>query len=377
MQTQRHHKKRLVSFCCLSYNHELYIDYCLNSIIQQKYSNIEIIILDDGSQDKSAEKLKAYARIYSSIPIKIFLQKNTGNIAKNFNTLLNHACGEYVTFISMDDYVEKDCISSKIEFLESNQNMSFVANKLNNRVDQNNKCIFANESCVDWSRETCYNTKDLLEIEFKYIGAFYIQGALFRRNLIDKVGGFDADLLGDDIILRTKILLYMIKNPNLEFKLLNQSAVNYRLHDKNISKNLFRQILVVKEWKDRYFAESLYPRVFLEWLSCAIKEYRSNYKLKEYAKLIEILNDASIGLDKDFKEQYLNSLLKVQSYKQKRYILPFIFEVCYKKTNTCKSLGLIIIGIKALEFINFMHEPNINSIKQVRCFNMTLFSSKK
>ena len=49
--------KKLISFCCLSYNHENYIEQCIRSIWNQNYKNIEILALDDGSKDNSVSIL--------------------------------------------------------------------------------------------------------------------------------------------------------------------------------------------------------------------------------------------------------------------------------------------------------------------------------
>lgn len=302
------YRKGVVSFCCLSYKHGEFLKYCLDSILNQDYKNIEVIAMDDGSPDNSGEILCDYAS-KSPFPIEVILQNNTGNIAKNFNTLLSKASGEFVSFIAMDDFLEKDAIISKINFFEQDNNMVFVANKLNNKVDEKNKLVNNAESPINWSKEVCENAKDLLEIEFNNLSAFYIQGGVFKKKIVDEVGGFDDDQLGDDIILRTKILLLMVKNQDLKFILLNSVAVNYRMHDTNIHKNAFRQVGIVKGWKDSYFPKRKFPKIFYKWISGAINQVLIERDLLRYAHLIQILNQALSMEDLDTREKSIKWLI--------------------------------------------------------------------
>ena len=81
-------EKKLVSICLASYNHEKYIDECLNSLLQQSYSNIEVLISDDCSSDNSFKKIKNFFfKNKGRLKIKIFRQNKNIGISKNFNFL--------------------------------------------------------------------------------------------------------------------------------------------------------------------------------------------------------------------------------------------------------------------------------------------------
>lgn len=84
------------------YNVEDYIEKCLESIKNQTYKDYEVIIVNDGSKDKSIEKAKKY-------PYKIINQKNMGLSAAR-NTGIKHATGDYLIFLDSDDYIEKDLL---------------------------------------------------------------------------------------------------------------------------------------------------------------------------------------------------------------------------------------------------------------------------
>ena len=87
------------------YNVEKFLAQCLESLVQQTYKNLEIIIVDDGSPDNSFRVYNKYAK--SDSRIKIVKQKNSGvSVARN--TGLSVAAGKYVHFIDSDDYIDID-----------------------------------------------------------------------------------------------------------------------------------------------------------------------------------------------------------------------------------------------------------------------------
>ncbi len=92
----------LVSIIIPIYNLEDYIENCLNSVVKQTYRELEILCIDDGSTDKSAEKIKAFAERDSRV--KYLYQENAGVSAAR-NKGLDEATGEYVMFVDGDDYI--------------------------------------------------------------------------------------------------------------------------------------------------------------------------------------------------------------------------------------------------------------------------------
>lgn len=102
----------LVSIIVPVYNVEAYLERCLDSIINQSYINIELIIVDDGSTDRSPEIIKKYTD--SAI---IISQKNKG-LASARNSGLKQAHGEYICFVDSDDYLFEDAISTLVYNIE-------------------------------------------------------------------------------------------------------------------------------------------------------------------------------------------------------------------------------------------------------------------
>lgn len=89
------------------YNAEKYLVNCIESIIKQRYNNIEIILVDDGSTDKSGGICDEYAEKYDCI--KVFHQKNTGQFIAR-QRCLSYSTGDYCIFIDADDYWEPDLL---------------------------------------------------------------------------------------------------------------------------------------------------------------------------------------------------------------------------------------------------------------------------
>lgn len=108
----------LVSVICMSYNHENYVVQSLNSVLNQTYKNIQLIITDDASTDDSRRVINDWLENHSDI-IFIYNNSNSGN-TKTFNKALKFAKGEYIIDLAADDILLKDCIEKQLStFLNS------------------------------------------------------------------------------------------------------------------------------------------------------------------------------------------------------------------------------------------------------------------
>src|SRR6056300_1318363 len=91
--------KKMFSICLATYNHEKYVITCLQSIINQSYSNIELLISDDCSNDRTFKILSLFLKKKKiKFDIKIFNQKKRLGISKNYNFLYSKAKGDYIIF---------------------------------------------------------------------------------------------------------------------------------------------------------------------------------------------------------------------------------------------------------------------------------------
>lgn len=110
-------ESKLVSVIIPVYNCDKYLEKCLCSVISQSYKNIEVIVINDGSTDKSGDIIKEYADNVSKI--LMIEQKNQGVSAAR-NKGIERAGGEYLLFLDGDDYIGEDYIGSLVEAAEDN-----------------------------------------------------------------------------------------------------------------------------------------------------------------------------------------------------------------------------------------------------------------
>ena len=94
---------KLISVIVPVYNIEKYLRRSINSIINQTYSNLEIILVDDGSTDESGKICDEYANIDSRIKV---IHKKNGGQASAINLGLDIAKGDYIGFSDRDDYIK-------------------------------------------------------------------------------------------------------------------------------------------------------------------------------------------------------------------------------------------------------------------------------
>lgn len=126
------------------YNVEKYIDRCLKSIVNQSYSDYEIIVINDGSEDNSIEIAKKY-------PIKLINQKNSGLSAAR-NAGIKKATGKYLIFIDSDDFIEKDLLKNISKSLENSPDLiRFQAQTIdeNNNIKKFPEKSFSNKTGVE------------------------------------------------------------------------------------------------------------------------------------------------------------------------------------------------------------------------------------
>lgn len=120
-------EKPLVSIITACYNEEKYIGELLESILNQSYCSIEMICVDDGSEDNTANIIKSYIDIFEKNNKRLYYyyQENQGQAAAT-NNALKLINGKYLAWIDGDDYLFPDAIEKKVEFLENNKEYGMV-----------------------------------------------------------------------------------------------------------------------------------------------------------------------------------------------------------------------------------------------------------
>ena len=104
-----------VSVIIPAYNNETYIEKCLQSVTEQSYENLEILVINDGSSDQTEELIREAQQ--QDKRIQLFTQKNSG-VSVSRNRGIDAATGTYLTFVDADDYIGKDYIRDLMNLAE-------------------------------------------------------------------------------------------------------------------------------------------------------------------------------------------------------------------------------------------------------------------
>lgn len=97
------------------YMSELYLEKCLDSIVQQTYQNLEIILINDGSTDGSAAICQRYQN--QDERVKVYHKRN-GGVSSSRNRALEVVTGDYIVFVDNDDWLELDHIQNLYDLLK-------------------------------------------------------------------------------------------------------------------------------------------------------------------------------------------------------------------------------------------------------------------
>jgi len=124
-------ENRLISIITASYNYEDYIKETIESVINQTYTNWEMIIVDDGSKDNSVEVIKSYCEKDSRI--KLF--QHEGGINKGLEETvklgISKAQSEWISFLESDDTIVPDYLEKKIKVMNEHPEVKFIFNDVN------------------------------------------------------------------------------------------------------------------------------------------------------------------------------------------------------------------------------------------------------
>lgn len=104
----------VVSVICICFNHEAFVEYAINSVLNQTYKNIELIVVDNGSSDNSYTIIQEI--IQKNPAIKFLRFSETVSNTKAFNTAFKQSLGTYLIDLSADDVLLEDCIENQVDF---------------------------------------------------------------------------------------------------------------------------------------------------------------------------------------------------------------------------------------------------------------------
>ncbi|MDD3597278.1 MAG: glycosyltransferase [Sulfuricurvum sp.] len=253
----------MVSIIIPSYNHEKYIQRCIDSVLNQTYSDWELIIIDDGSSDSSNELIG----LYTDTRIKHVMQEN-GGAHNAINRGLSLAQGEYLTILNSDDEYHAQRLEKCIRYFSVNADIDLISTWID-VVDAESRKLGTKQAWHNmepWEiknkQKTFASTEDyaLNALMSNFVST--TSNMIFKRSVYEKVGGmrnlrFTHDW---DFLLRVCSDHHCYN--------LSEPLLNYRIHNTNtISSNrkwmLFEICWIIAANIDR-FSKMLLPSLKAE-----------------------------------------------------------------------------------------------------------------
>lgn len=190
--------KKKVSIILPVFNVEEYLKKCLESILNQTYTNIEIIIINDGSTDRSYEICKKYASIDDRV---VLLNKKNEGLALARKDGFEKSTGDYILFVDSDDYINKDFIEHAINILK-NKSIDIILPQIIYKYSINEERFITklNENKIyhiDEVLKMLIINKDLKD---------FVWGKIFKRELIESKY-FGESRIFEDIDFTHRVIL--------------------------------------------------------------------------------------------------------------------------------------------------------------------------
>lgn len=227
----------LVSIIVPVYNAEKFLDRCIESILTQSYKNIEVILVNDGSTDKSSEICDFYSS--SDKRIKVIHQNNLGpSVARNKG--INNANGKYIQFVDSDDYIEYNMTELLVNEMRKNIDLVLCGYR-NVYKDDKGKLIIKNSNTYKNNNISKNAFLNMFGKLFKDYYINYIWNKLYITDIIRKNNiYFDSKIgWGEDLIFNLSYFNHCNKFSIIENLLYNYVQYNYDSITSNFNEKLY------------------------------------------------------------------------------------------------------------------------------------------
>ena len=290
--------KEKVSIVIPCYNGEKFIDKCFTALLNQTYKNLEIIVVDDGSKDKTAKILRSYLSRFKKRGMELIIKKSGksgGGPSHAFQVGLKAVTGEYLYWQDIDDYVEKDTIENLLQTLKEHKDCQVARGACNYRTREDVDTIIECRRSTNPTNKDVFNNLFYEEDEICFVGIYMVRMKHFdernpNRELYDSRLGQNYQLLLP--------VLYHAKCAYID-----KPVYNYIISKNSLSNSITGKKEKLKSWK-------IYENTILNTLKnikVMSKEDYKFYKKEAHKKY------------KNRKKEYLSYLKK-----QKEPLLPKI-----------------------------------------------------
>ena len=311
------------------YNVESYLRKCLDSIIAQTYKNIEIVVVNDGSTDASAEICKEFVEIDHRI---IYIEQENSGLSAARNTGLENMSGDYVTFVDSDDWIELDYVETLYKKITQYQADIAVGNYYSFNESEG---MFYFHILGDSYYEKVYDNISIFENlyesqEMKNFALISAWGKLYKAGLFEQLR-FDIGKLGEDGYLNQKIYLLAEK-----IVYIHKGIYSYRIRNNSLSRT----------WTEKWMhalVNSMSERITL----LANLGYPLEKHLAIYRQMLEgsLSNGKVSGLEEtptykkfETKKYLLDKLEKINNTQKKAVVLAANYAYVDQVLTTIKSI---------------------------------------
>ncbi|MCV2487282.1 glycosyltransferase family 2 protein [Flavobacterium sp. SH_e] len=207
------HNLPLVTVICLCYNHEKFVIEALNSIVNQTYKNIEIIVADDFSNDNSKKVITDWLKNHPTAQF-ILSKINLGN-TKTFNKALQFSKGEYIIDLAADDVLLKECVEKQVNaFLNSNKkNLAVVYGNAEVISENNNHIRYYYKVDADKKAIVKPASGDIYKAILSQSSMICSISSMMKKEVLIELNGYDENLSYEDL----DIWIRASRNYNFEF----------------------------------------------------------------------------------------------------------------------------------------------------------------
>lgn len=155
-----------------------YLDECIESIINQTYSNVEVILVDDGSPDRCPQMCDEWAKRDSRIRV---IHKKNGGLSSARNAGLDVANGEYISFVDSDDFICSDALQNLYDRIKDDKSIGITSGLVYRYQDG-----FTSNFKDEWicSREIVIPASDFLLETMSQKTSYTVWNKLYRREVI-------------------------------------------------------------------------------------------------------------------------------------------------------------------------------------------------
>ena len=295
------HSQPLVSICIPTYNGENFITESISSALSQTYPNIEIILSDDNTSDRTVHIAQDLQK-QSPFEFSIFKHRQYG-LAQNWNFCISQAKGKYIKFLFQDDILQPNCIEEMVYLAEEDQEIGLVFSPRQVFVtaEQSHYAQLLVESIKDlhksWSQlqpiqsgQKLLQDPHILDHPINKIGEPSI--VLIKKEVFDKVGLFNPELCQ---IVDVEMWLRIMSHYKIGF--VNQVLSGFRIHpEQQTQRNIRLKNAIDSDYK-KFFSgianDSRYPQLTRQNAACRYGVLTANYpELQQLRKEIatQLLN---------------------------------------------------------------------------------------